>query len=323
MSSRLVLAPMEGLVDPPMRDVLTRIGGIDWCVSEFIRVTAGPLHRPTLLHVIPEALTGWKTRAGVPIRPQLLGSDPRWLAHNAQLLVEMGAPVVDLNFGCPAKTVNRHGGGAGLLRDPDVLAEIVGTVRSALPPHVPVTAKMRLGYSDTSLTLECAHALADAGAAEIVVHARTKVEGYRPPAHWEWLARIREAVTVPIIANGEVWTLEDYLAIREVSGCDTVMIGRGLVSRPDLARQIKAHLVGDRDPSLKWAELKPWLLDFYGQTRARVVDRHVPGRLKQWLGMLTRGYPEAQALFDQIRREHDVDAVAAALQSISRSSEAA
>lgn len=323
MTARLVLAPMEGLVDPPMRDVLTRIGGIDWCVSEFIRVTAGPLHRPTLLHVIPEALTGWKTGAGVPIRPQLLGSDPRWLAHNAQLLVEMGAPVVDLNFGCPAKTVNRHGGGAGLLRDPDVLSEIVGAVRAALPEHVPVTAKMRLGYSDTSLTLECAHALADAGAAEIVVHARTKVEGYKPPAHWEWLARIREAVAVPVIANGEVWTLEDYLAIREVSGCDTVMIGRGLVSRPDLARQIKAHLAGEGDRSLDWAEMQPWLLDFYGQTRARVADRHVPGRLKQWLGMLTRGYPEAQALFDQVRREHDVDAVAAALQSISRSSEAA
>lgn len=323
MTPRLVLAPMEGLVDPPMRDVLTRLGGIDWCVSEFIRVTSGPLHRPTLLHVIPEALSGWKTRAGVPIRPQLLGSDPRWLAHNAQLLVELGAPVVDLNFGCPAKTVNRHGGGAGLLRDPEVLAQIVGAVRAALPEQIPVTAKMRLGYSDTSLTLECAHALADAGAAEIVVHARTKVEGYKPPAHWEWLARIREAVAVPIIANGEVWTLEDYLAIRQASGCDTVMIGRGLVSRPDLARQIKAHMADQPSPALAWREMQPWLLDFYAQTRARVVDRHVPGRLKQWLGMLTRGYPEAQALFDQVRREHDADAVAAALQGFSCPSEAA
>ncbi len=323
MTPRLVLAPMEGLVDPPMRDVLTRIGGIDWCVSEFIRVTAGPLHRPTLLHVIPEALHGWRTAAGVPIRPQLLGSDPDWLAHNAQLLVEMGAPVVDLNFGCPAKTVNRHGGGAGLLRDPEVLSRIVAAVRSALPEQIPVTAKMRLGYSDTSLTLECAHALADAGAAEIAVHARTKVEGYKPPAHWEWLARIRQSVGVPVIANGEVWTLEDYLDIRKASGCDTVMIGRGLVSRPDLARQIKARMTGETVRPMAWQDMQPWLLDFYSQTRRRVVDRHVPGRLKQWLGMLTRGFPEAQALFDEVRRENDPDAVAAALGAISRSIRAA
>jgi tRNA-dihydrouridine synthase C len=323
VTPRVVLAPMEGLVDPPMRDVLTRLGGIDWCVSEFIRVTAGPLHRPTLLNIIPEALNDWRTRAGVPIRPQLLGSDPRWLAHNAQLLVDMGAEVIDLNFGCPAKTVNRHGGGAGLLREPELLTRIVSSVRDAVPERIPVTAKMRLGYSDTSLTLECARALVDAGAAELVVHARTKVEGYKPPAHWEWLARIREAVEVPVIANGEVWTLEDYLGIRAASGCDTVMIGRGLVSRPDLAWQIKAHLAGSDAEPMAWQAMQPWLLDFYQQTRERVVARHVPGRLKQWLAMLIRGFPEAQVLFDRVRRENDPDAVAAALAEVSRSSQAA
>lgn len=313
MNAGIILAPMEGLVDAPMRDILTRIGGVDWCVSEFIRVTEGLLNQATIERIVPECRNGWKTRAGVPLRPQLLGSDAYWLGRNAALLAEMGAPAVDLNFGCPAKTVNRHRGGASLLREPDLLGEIVAAVRAATPAHVPVTAKMRLGYSDTSLTLACARALAEAGAAEITVHARTKVEGYKPPAHWDWLARIREAVDVPVIANGEVWSVADYHRIREISGCDHVMIGRGLVERPDLAMQIRQQLSGAAARPMSWETLQPWLADFYAQTRQRVVDRHAPGRMKQWLTLLSRSYPEARELFDALRRETDADAVGVAL----------
>ena len=302
----VVLAPMEGLADAPMRDVLTRIGGIDWCVSEFIRVTEGLLNVATIRRSVPESEHGWCTRAGVPVRPQLLGSDVRWMGENAALLASMDAPAIDLNFGCPAKTVNRHRGGAALLTEPELLREIVASVRAATPAHIPVTAKMRLGLTDTSQTLECAQALADGGASEITVHARTKVEGYKPPAHWEWLARIRDAGDVPVIANGEVWSTEDYRRIREVSGCDAVMIGRGLVRCPDLGLRI----LQDADAAvLGWDELWPWLGDFFRQTRLRVVDRHAPGRLKQWLAMLGQHYPEARALFDSLRRETCADAV--------------
>ncbi len=315
MTPRIVLAPMEGLVDAPMRDVLTRIGGVNRCVSEFIRVTEGLLNLSTIERIVPECRNGWKTRAGVSLRPQLLGSDAYWLGRNAAMLAELGAPAIDLNFGCPAKTVNRHRGGASLLREPELLHAIVASVRAATPTEVPVTAKMRLGYSDTSQTLECAQALQDAGVAEITVHARTKVDGYKPPAHWDWLARIREAVSVPVVANGEVWTVEDYQRIREVSGCSDVMIGRGLIERPDLALQIRQHLQGYSPEALGWNELQPWLSDFYRQTRERVVDRHAPGRMKQWLALLAKVYPQARLLFDQLRRETDADAVGAALAS--------
>ncbi|BDX19416.1 tRNA-dihydrouridine(16) synthase [Halopseudomonas aestusnigri] len=302
----VVLAPMEGLADAPMRDVLTRIGGIDWCVSEFIRVTEGLLNVATIRRSVPESEHGWCTRAGVPVRPQLLGSDVRWMGENAALLASMDAPAIDINFGCPAKTVNRHRGGAALLTEPELLREIVASVRAATPAHIPVTAKMRLGLTDTSQTLECAQALADGGASEITVHARTKVEGYKPPAHWEWLARIREAVEVPVIANGEVWSTEDYRRIREVSGCNAVMIGRGLVRCPDLGLRIAQNT---DEIVLGWESLWPWLGDFFRQTRLRVVDRHAPGRLKQWLAMLGQHYPEARALFDSLRRETCADAV--------------
>lgn len=306
ISGPVVLAPMEGLADAPMRDVLTRIGGIDWCVSEFIRVTEGLLNVATIRRSVPESEHSWRTRAGVPVRPQLLGSDVRWMGENAALLASMDAPAIDINFGCPAKTVNRHRGGAALLTEPELLREIVASVRAATPLQIPVTAKMRLGLTDTSQTLECAQALADGGACEITVHARTKVEGYKPPAHWEWLARIREAVAVPVIANGEVWTTEDYRRIREVSGCDAVMIGRGLVRCPDLGLRI---LQDSDEAVLGWDELWPWLGDFFRQTRLRVADRHSPGRLKQWLAMLGQHYPQARELFDNLRRETSADAV--------------
>ncbi|WP_185266148.1 tRNA dihydrouridine synthase [Halopseudomonas xiamenensis] len=315
MNHGIILAPMEGLVDAPLRDILTRIGGIDRCVSEFIRVTEGQLNIGSIRRIVPESLQDWKTATGVPVHPQLLGSDPRWLGHNAALLAELGAPAVDLNFGCPAKTVNRHRGGATLLREPDTLYHIVAAVRAALPAQIPVTAKMRLGYSDTSQTLDCASALAAAGAAEIAVHARTKMDGYKPPAHWEWLARVREAVKVPVIANGDVTDVADYQRIRQVSGCQQVMIGRGLVARPDLGRSIQLMQQGAAAQAMTWAELQPWLVDFYSQVRSRVADRHAPGRLKQWLGFLARNYPEAQVLFDQVRRQTCADTLQTRLAS--------
>lgn len=311
----VILAPMEGLVDPPMRDILTRIGGIDRCVSEFIRVTDTALNLATVERFIPEMHRGWKTAAGVPVHPQLLGSDPHWLGVNAAQLAQWGAPAVDLNFGCPAKTVNRHGGGASLLREPEVLARIVASVRAATPVGIPVTAKMRLGYEDTSLTLDCAQALAESGAAEIAVHARTKMEGYKPPAHWEWIARIRESLSVPVIANGEVWTLEDYQRIRELSGCTAVMIGRGLVVRPDLARQIRRFHAGVALDPMSWEVLQPWLAEFFVQTRERMVDRHSPGRIKQWLSLLTRSYPQAQSIFAELRREIHPDPISLRLEN--------
>lgn len=314
MTHRLILAPMEGLADAPMRDILTRIGGIDRCVSEFIRVTEGPLNMGTIRRLVPESLTGWKTAAGVPVHPQLLGSDPQWLAHNAVLLATLGAPAVDLNFGCPAKTVNRHRGGATLLREPDTLYQIVAAVRAALPAEIPVTAKMRLGYSDTRQTLACASALASAGAAEIAVHARTKEQGYKPPADWEWLARVREAVGVPVVANGDITDLDSYQRITEVSGCGQIMIGRGLVACPDLALRIRQSVDnGSTEHALGWSGLQPWMIDFYAQVRELVADRHVAGRLKQWLVLLAGNYPEARQLFDRIRRETCPDVVQACL----------
>ncbi|QKE62620.1 tRNA-dihydrouridine synthase [Aquipseudomonas campi] len=310
---QIALAPMEGLVDEILRDVLTRVGGIDWCVTEFIRVSDRLLPASHFRKLAPELGTGARTRSGTPLRVQLLGSDPVCLAENAAYACELGAPVIDLNFGCPAKTVNKSRGGAVLLKEPELLHAILSEVRRAVPRDIPVTAKMRLGFDSPDGALDCARALADGGAGQIVVHARTKTDGYKPPAHWEWVARVQEAVAVPVYANGEIWSLDDWRRCREVSGVEDIMLGRGLVSRPDLARQIAAARTGQELEPLSWIDLQPLLQDFWQQARRKIAPRYAPGRLKQWLAMLTRSYPEALTLFTAMRRETDCERLDALL----------
>lgn len=316
---QIALAPMEGLVDDILRDVLTRVGGIDWCVTEFVRVSQHLLPAKSFHALAPELRRGARTRAGTPLRVQLLGSDPGCLADNAALACTLGAPVIDLNFGCPAKTVNRSRGGAVLLKEPELLHRILREVRRTVPAQIPVTAKMRLGYEHTDLALDCARALAAGGAAQIVVHARTRTDGYRPPAHWEWIARVRDVVSVPVFANGEVWSVEDWRRCRSASGVEDLMLGRGLIARPDLARQIAAARRGETLDPMTWAELVPLVQAFWQQLRARLPEHSAPGRLKQWLAWLRRNYPPAETLFMAVRRETDcrtLDSVIGALATI-------
>ncbi len=297
----LLLAPMEGLLDYTLRDVLTRVGGIDRCVSEFIRITGMLLPKRVFTRIVPELLHGSRTPAGVLVRPQLLGSDPVCLAENAARLAELNPAGIDLNFGCPAKTVINHRGGAVLLDEPELLHQIVAAVRRAVPAHIPVSAKMRLGFNDDSRAEECALALASGGASELVVHARTKADGYRPPAYWERVRDIRDAVTIPIVANGEIWTVEDALRCREVSGCTTLMLGRGIVTNPGLALAIVAHDQATAVHPFPWAKLLPLIALYWELVGQHIQPRHHAGRLKQWLNMLRRSYPEAQTAFMALR----------------------
>lgn len=298
----LLLAPMEGLLDFVLRDVLTRVGGVDRCVSEFIRITGTLLPDKVFLRYVPELHNGSRTLAGVPVRAQLLGSDPVCMAENAARLAALRPEGIDLNFGCPAKVVNRHGGGAALLQEPERIAAVVAAVRRAVPAHIPVSAKMRLGFNDTALMRECAQAMEDGGAVELVVHARTKSDGYRPPAYWELIPQVRAAVRIPVVANGEIWTVQDAQRCRAVSGCDALMLGRGAVADPGLARAIRAadrgHAGAD---TVQWSELLPHLATFWRLVCDGLEPRQRAGRLKQWLNLLRRRYPEAELAFEHVR----------------------
>ena len=297
----VLLAPMEGLLDFVLRDILTRVGGIDRCVSEFIRITDQLLPERVFIRIVPELLNGSRTPAGVPVRAQLLGSDAACMADNAARLAEMGSAGIDINFGCPAKIVNRHGGGAALLQDPDAVGRIVAAVRRAVPAGVPVSAKMRLGFNDDAQAEDCAQAIDSAGACELVVHARTKADGYRPPAYWERIADIRQVVRLPVVANGEIWTLADAQRCREVSGCNMLMIGRGAVADPGLGWAIQ----GGASAALTWPQLLPHIAEFWLLVCSRLDAKSRAGRLKQWLNFLRRRFPEAETAYQQLKTVND------------------
>ncbi|HEX4871693.1 MAG TPA: tRNA-dihydrouridine synthase family protein, partial [Nevskiaceae bacterium] len=204
-------------------------------------------------------------------------------------------------------------GGAILLREPELLERIVRAVRAAVPAAVPVTAKMRLGYEHTDLALDCARALESGGAAQLVVHARTKVQGYQPPAHWEWIARIREAVAVTVYANGEIWSVADWQRCRAVSGAADFMLGRGLVALPDLARQVRAAAAGQTPQPQSRGERLALVERFWQRLLQQTPPAYAAGRLKQWWVLLMCGDRALAPLWSEIKRERDPQAIGARL----------
>ena len=293
---RIVLAPMEGVVDHLMREMLTEIGGFDLCITEFVRVVDQLLPRRVFTRLCPELLQDGKTLAGTPVRVQLLGQEPEWLAENAARAVELGSPGIDLNFGCPAKTVNKSKGGAVLLRETEQLYRIVSAVRAAVPSQFPVTAKMRLGYDDTDLALDNARALAEAGASQLTVHALTKAHGYRPPAYCPSIAKIRQVVAINVVANGEIWQPEHAVLCREQSTSPDIMIGRGALAQPNLAMRIKHG-----GAALPWPEVLALLMRYSEFEIAGDKGLYYSNRIKQWFSYLKLQYPEAEQLFAQLR----------------------
>jgi tRNA-dihydrouridine synthase C len=296
----IALAPMEGLMDGTFRELMTSVGGIDHCVTEFVRVTGQLLPPKVFYRLCPELRNGGKTQAGTPVHVQLLGSEPELMAENAALAASLGAPAIDLNFGCPAKTVNRHMGGAVLLQYPELLHSITSAVRKAVPDHIPVTAKMRLGFTDKSVALVNAQALEAAGIQWLTVHARTKTEGYKPPAYWEWIRQIKDVVNIPVLANGEIWTPEHAEQCQQESGSDILMIGRGLVAVPDLGLQIK----DPKHTPMTWQESLA-LMKVLAESLPHLQDKQLTSRMKQWLHYFSMQSPEIAQVFEVVKRELD------------------
>lgn len=299
---KIYQAPMEGVIDHHVRALLSAIGGIDVCVTEFVRVTHTRLPRKVFTRFCPELEQGAMTPSGTPVKLQLLGGNPESMAHNAARAVEAGARAIDLNFGCPAKSVNNSDGGACLLQSPSRVEGIIAAVRRALPAEIPVSAKIRLGYEDRSSYLDNARAAEAGGASELAVHARSKVDGYRPPAYWEYIGEIRQQIGIPVIANGDLWTVDDFLRCRDVTGCDAFMFGRSLLARPDIGLQIRAYCEGRPYEPMSWRQVVALLYQYYRTTQSDYPAKYLGNRIKQWLAYLKLSYPEAGLFFEAIKR---------------------
>lgn len=294
-SPSVVLAPMEGVTDAPMRHLLTETAHFTHVVSEFIRVSQQPPPQKTFYEYAPELKTGCKTVTQVPVIVQLLGGNCERLTASAVLAAGLGAQHIDMNFGCPAPTVNRHDGGATLLKFPDRIYEILTSLKQALPAHVTVSAKVRLGFDDPNAIYKNAEMAFKAGVDWLTIHARTKTQGYRPPVDWKMIADVKKNAPVPVVANGDIWTFDDYRRCRDITQCEHFMLGRGVLLNPFLASLIsddlgikKINSAAEREFYLAPGE------DFWKQIFLRMFQvsqlygenpNVVLRRVKQWLSL--------------------------------------
>ncbi len=303
----LALAPMDGVTDAVYRALLTEQdggrSGVSLCVSEFVRVTRHAVPAHVIRRHCPEVDTEGRTRAGVPVFVQLLGGDPEPMAATARRAAELGAYGVDLNFGCPAKTVNSHDGGAKLLKEPHRIERITRAVRDAVPHARPVTVKIRIGWDSGETIEEIARAAEAGGATWLTVHARTRTQLYKPPVHWHVLARARAAVrALPVIANGDLFAPKDLPRCAASSRCRAFMIGRGAMGDPGLF----AHARGWKTHATPIPELAAILRDYYARMRGGGLnEKRALCRVKQWLRMAAATRDDIVWLFNHIKVMRD------------------
>lgn len=294
---RVLLAPMEGVLDSLVRELLSEVNDYDLCITEFLRVVDQLLPAKSFYRLCPELHHQSRTPSGTLVRIQLLGQYPEWLAENAARAVELGSYGVDLNCGCPSKLVNGSGGGATLLKDPELIYQGAKAMREAVPAHLPVTVKIRLGWDSGDRQFEIADAVQQAGATELAVHGRTKEDGYQAERiNWQAISEIHQRLTIPVIANGEIWDYQSAQECMKVTGCDAVMLGRGALNVPNLSRVVKYN-----EPRMSWPEVVKLLQKYVLLEKQGDTGLYHVARIKQWLGYLRKEYAEASDLFSEIR----------------------
>lgn len=301
-----------------MRGVFTALGGFDRCVTEFVRVTEQRIPEHVFLRYCPELNNGGVTKVGVPVYVQLLGGDSEWMAINAARVAKLNPAGIDLNFGCPSKTVTRNEGGSVLLREPQRVGDIVAAVRDAVDPSIPVTAKIRLGFSHSDDLEDIAQRVIQAGANELCVHARTKEDRYKPPAHWHEVQRVSHiaaSANVPLTINGDIWCMASASQAIAASGAQHIMLGRGALRSPDLALNIKSRLNSGAYRPMEWPKVLEMLITYLSRS-SNLHPKFVGNRAKQWLGFLLVTYPDAMSAFQEIKTLKESSDVLAALRKM-------
>jgi len=300
----LFLAPMAGVSESPFR-LLCRRFGADVVVSEFI--SAVGVARG-LEHLFQDMRFEEAER---PIGIQLYGADATIMARAAEMVTEVCRPdFIDINFGCPVKKVVKNNGGSGCLKDLDLVQRIIRAVRSAT--SLPVTVKIRSGWDDTqrdpvTIALRCR----DAGAQVLTLHARTRTQMFSGAANWDEIARLVEALDIPVIGNGDVTTPEDVVAMRRHTGCAGVMIARGSFGNPWIFAQARDLLAGrpkrlDPTPEDRFAtalQHARLALRLQGDTRKTALE------FRKHFGWYTKGVPDAAQLRERLFR---IDSIAQA-----------
>lgn len=284
---KLYLAPMEGVGDRAFRKAMASIGGFDEAVTDFIRVPSNA-HVKSLARVYE-----YQETAPIPLAAQIMGSDTDLMADMCRELVERGAPRIDLNCGCPSNTVTGRGAGSSLLKDPKHLYEVAASMVKAV--ELPVSLKMRSGFSDISLFKENLMAAQESGVVFITLHPRTKVDGYGPPARWDLIAEAKSLLSIPLVGNGDILNRDDARRMVAETNCDALMIGRGAVINPFVFHEVKAsfdNTVFSLPGHELWAKLENFIKVYISEFPVDMSERGRVNKLKQLFGFWFKRTPQ-------------------------------
>lgn len=290
----LVLAPMSGVTDSPFRRTIKELGGCGLVVSEFISSEA--LARGYRKSCLKLGFSAGER----PLSMQIFGGDPDRMLAAAKLTESSGADIVDINLGCPVAKVVKGGAGAHLLRDVDKLGKILERMSAALA--VPLTIKIRSGWDESSINAcEVARMAEQCGVAAVTVHGRTKTSGYSGQADWGIVAAVKQAVKIPVIGNGDLRHASDAARVMRETGCDGVMIGRGVLNNPWLIRQSYQHLIGRESrtptPEERWAVF----LRYVAIAGEALEERSLLDRLKKFSTYFSHDMPGSACLRNEIQ----------------------
>lgn len=298
----LVLSPMAGVTDISFRRLLKQRGGIGLTVSEFISVEGLTRNNPKS----KRQMRFYENER--PFAVQIFGGQVERMRMAAEMAEEVGADILDINCGCPAPKVVKHGGGSGLLKDHSRLEEILTTIKKAIT--IPLTIKIRAGFYDHTINaIETAKLAEACGVEHIALHGRTKEQGYRGLANWDLVREIKQAVKVPVSGSGDVTTIQQAFDRFRETGCDGVLIGRGAMANPWIFRQIEDSLHGREvfQPTLE--DKRAVLLEYFGMLRQDMPEIPAIGRMKQLAGQFTRGLQGGALFRTALYHSHSVDEI--------------
>ncbi len=298
----LVLSPMAGVTDISFRRLLKQRGGIGLTVSEFISVEGLTRNNPKS----KRQMRFYENER--PFAVQIFGAQPERMRMAAEMAEEVGADILDVNCGCPAPKVVKHGGGSGLLKDHPRLEDILKEIKKAI--SIPMTVKIRAGFYDHTINAVETARLAEAcGAEHIALHGRTKEQGYRGQANWELVKQIKETVSVPVSGSGDITTIQQAFDRFRETNCDGVLIGRGAMANPWIFRQIEDTMNG-REPFQPTLEDKRTvLLEYFDMLREDMPQMAAIGRMKQLAGQFTRGLRGGALFRTALYHSHSVEEI--------------